>query len=486
MEKRHFHLGYLIAVPVLAVLAFFITLLLFPEWSQSWRLLVVLAVMTITGATGFLANLRQAIEGHNPSPLTLPVQNSQTQQRNIKNQGVYIEGDANTSGGPIVGGNQINITFPSSGDSFNKIHAQFALHTDRTLRSISIHIPGLGEPLPRIEVANIEEQLAAGQHVVLTGSAGTGKSGIGAILASNARQAGKTVLLVDARRLGSLNNDVGLRDYFDLSDSFTSAVRCAGAHKGCRVIVDQLDNIAGSAAAILLADNAVECIQGKQVTEWVIICRNENPNERQLLTKLLSNGFSELISYPIGREIVKDVLAYLGIYNPPTELIEIGCNLLNLELIGKIREQQPSFDFSTLIDEPYLWERFVQVLCNREGDTSGTRLIAEAVKMAQQGLRHPEGNFLIEYPPSAELNRLTSWGIVSPVDGRWYRFRHEEFQDYIYAWDAAERQAMPQDVLNEIITYKSRNIFKWMDLMYQRRNSPVRKQFLRGILNVAQ
>jgi hypothetical protein len=40
---------------------------LFPEWAQSWKLLIILAVAIIAGVFAFIANWRQAVE---PTPLS--------------------------------------------------------------------------------------------------------------------------------------------------------------------------------------------------------------------------------------------------------------------------------------------------------------------------------------------------------------------------------------------------------------------------------
>jgi hypothetical protein len=54
-DRRYFFFGI-----VLAILVFIITLLLFPKWSKSWRMLLALAVVVLVGTVGFLANWRTA------------------------------------------------------------------------------------------------------------------------------------------------------------------------------------------------------------------------------------------------------------------------------------------------------------------------------------------------------------------------------------------------------------------------------------------
>ena len=65
-----------------------------------------------------------------------------------------------------------------------------------------------------------------------------------------------------------------------------------------------------------------------------------------------------------------------------------------------------------------------------------------------------------------------------------HRFRHERFQEYIYAWDATQRLALPTQVISEIAPYRSQNILNWMVAMYWRNNSSIYEQFLREAFDV--
>ena len=65
-----------------------------------------------------------------------------------------------------------------------------------------------------------------------------------------------------------------------------------------------------------------------------------------------------------------------------------------------------------------------------------------------------------------------------------HRFRHERFQEFVYAWDATQRLALPGQVMTEITPYRSPNIFRWMEEMYRRKNSLIYEQFLRETFDV--
>ncbi len=160
---------------------------------------------------------------------------------------------------------------------------------------------------------------------------------------------------------------------------------------------------------------------------------------------------------------------------------------MNLDLIGKVKEQQADFNFSTLMDEVALWEHYLKVLREQEEigdglDKSG-QIIAEVMKLARDGLSGDNRTFLLDNPPSPEQRRLISWGIIV-CDERVCRFFHEKLQDFLYAWDATQRNAMPGKVLDEIDVYTTRNVLLWMEKIYARRDSRLHSQFLKETFNV--
>ncbi len=370
---------------------------------------------------------------------------------------------------------------PLGEDPFQHVQAQFDFHSKNTLRVVNSHIPGIQDSLPRAETQVIEEQLALGRHVVISGAAGTGKSALGAQLITSVKN--KTALFVDARRLGSITNEAQLRQHFDLRGSLRAAIKRAGRNTKCRVIIDQLDNVAGLPIAELLLDIIADSISSATGIDWIVVCRNETPNEHSLLSRLLAAGFVENISKPVSDHVVIDALIQIGVSDPTPDLVQLGRNLLNLGLIATIRQQLPSFHFATLVDEVELWDRYINVVAEREGQ-SGPLVVSEAIKMAREGLASSDGTFIIEYPHSSEMRRLESWGIIVRIDGRQYRFKHEKLQDFLYAWDATQRHASPRQILSQIMEYKTRNVFDWMDKIYLNHKSPMRKQFWEEILSV--
>jgi hypothetical protein len=375
---------------------------------------------------------------------------------------------------------------PPNGDYLGTIQRELSRHTDSALGTVRLKIPGIDNTVPRTEVAHIEDQLARDLPVLLTGSAGSGKSGIGRMLAQSAKEKRKIVLFLDARRVSGAGSEADLRRHLGLNGPIVSALARAGRHSRCRLILDQLDNVAGSPSATVLVDLAQECCQ-RQGVDVVVISRKQGRYEKQLLRRLSDSGFAELTSFPLSEERTKEILNELGVLSPSPELVSLGSNLLNLELIGAIREEHPERDLSTLTAEVDLWEAYREALLQREEVGYHPRLaehvLAEAVALARAGLKDPEGSFIVEFPPSREQQRLESWEVIQ-CEGRVCRFRHETVQDYFYAWNAVEKNLMPSAVIDEIGAVHTLNVFPWMDKLYARRDSVLHEQFLTEALGV--
>lgn len=374
---------------------------------------------------------------------------------------------------------------PLNGDGIRDIEQKVSQITSRNFRQIRNTIPGLRAPINRQEVDQIEQKLATGKNVIITGDAGVGKSGLVPFLAQNGDKKKRTILL-DARQLGSFQLNADLRAFFDFKGPAHLAILKLSRQRGCRLIIDQLDNIAGLPSSFVVLDFIDALTSSPSSLEIVAVCRNKEQYEHDILRRLIESNFEEQICRPISLDDVKRVLSEIGISNLSNDMTEFCMNLLNLELVGQIRAQEPDFDFSMLTDEVHLWEKYIDVWRLKEGRRLGDEMLKNATSLAKLGLQHPDGIFLTDFPHTSPLQRLISWDIISPIEKnvRLYRFRHEKFQDFIYAKDATERWLMPKDILSEILAHKSRNIFNWVNLIYQHNGSEQRIKFLKEAFNV--
>ena len=215
----------------------------------------------------------------------------------------------------------------------------------------------------------------------------------------------------------------------------------------------------------------------------LVISRKREANEVALLQQLRNEGFKEHTSYPLGFRDAELVLERLGIADCPPDLIELGRNLLNLELIARIKLDEPKYDFSQVIEEVDLWERYIESITESERVSSNPQaarqVIAEAMRLARLGLNRADRTFMLDYDITQQQGRLISGVVIVPDKERRYRFRHEKLQDYLYARDAFERTLTPIEVGTEIDQFRTATIIQWMDKLYKRSGSDhERRRFL--------
>ncbi len=345
----------------------------------------------------------------------------------------------------------------------------FSRTTNSILLQVKSVLPGMQAPLDRTELARIETALNQGVGVILTGEAGSGKTGIAAMLAKSGAASGKTVLMLDARKFSHVASTGDIRSVLDLEQSLELELRFLCAHVPCRFILDQLDSLAGEQSGIVMRDLA-QSLRNIPGLDLVVVCRKREGYENHLLDPLTACGFEELASFPLSLERAVELLNGIGLPGPSPALSEMCRNLLNLELVATLRSEAPSIQFDDIADELSLWTRFRERLVTRENPRSpedGERILAEAVRCSRQALLNPQRTFDLGLPPSIEQRRLISSNLIVEETSRIGRFRHEKFQDYLYAWDATERRLMPAAIAAEIPDYRLPAILPWVTAIYR-------------------
>jgi hypothetical protein len=372
-------------------------------------------------------------------------------------------------------------------DNINRVVEQFAYVTNPESRKPLL--PGMVEPLPRPEVAHIEDQLEAGRLVLVTGESGSGKSGIAFALCTPRADPAMPILLLDARRYSNISDLRSLADEIDLRDSVTACIERIGQRVGCRLIIDQLDSTSVDTAGQVFIKLALQCSRLSRV-QVVILSRRRESYEREMLSQLMEAGFTELECGNLTDDVVRDVLNRLDVAEPSDELTALSKNLLNLSLVARIRLEQPTYDFTSILDETALWEGYVEALRSnearhaRQGANFGARIIDEAIRLAREGMTAEDRTVELGVTKTPEQRRLESWRVIIPDEGYRYRFYHEKLQDFLYARDAVARGYMPGDVMSELSEHRTHNVLPWMAKLYQRSHSPRWAEFLRRSLDV--
>lgn len=348
------------------------------------------------------------------------------------------------------------------------IEQKFTQKTSYALKHIHRDIPGIGV-IPRQEIQSIEAHFNQKNHVLLIGDAGSGKSGIAACLADSAIAAEKLVLFLDARSISKMSNQSELESYFSLNCELESAINQVADYKSCRIIIDQLDNVIGSTTENILVDLALSCTNLANVEIIVITRRNTNHLINIQVKRLVEAGFVEQSSKPLDRIVVRDALTKLGVTEPSDNLVEMAENLLNLEIIGLIKQQNPHLsDFSRITNSISLWELYLGTLVNREavgrGSEYAVNIVVEATKLAHESLIKGEMELILGNIINEHRRRLID-SVLIHLSGRIYRFRHEELQYFLYAKEASEENKMPSSVFEEI-GHLAKNVLPWMKDLY--------------------
>lgn len=361
----------------------------------------------------------------------------------------------------------------------------FKRETDHSVRLLKPPLRGIPDPIEREETGEISEQLGLSRPVLLTGEAGSGKSGIAVALASHLGNKGILPLLIDARRLGSVRNSADFTAHFELSEPLISAIQRQGKETGMRLVFDQIDTMVGAESIAAMIDLLIDCagLDGVQV---VAVSRRRVAMEERALRPLMNAGFQEIVCRPLTPEVVGEVLAERGLTSPTRELLEIGSNTLNLEIVCEIVNEAGTQQLDDFQDEIALWERYRGVIrerADRNPGMKGDEFLAEAIRLAIQGLSSPDRSFQIPFPLTSLQARLVSSSVIVQDYGRTYRFQHEKLQDYLYAWDASERGLMPKDVYDEIGDAHVRNVLVWMRDRYQELGCPHYGPFLEELLS---
>lgn len=354
-------------------------------------------------------------------------------------------------GSPI----QAEFGFPQADlDSLKDIADTFEAFTCSSLRGVSQEIAGLGQ-LPRPEAHLLTTTIDNQGAVLLVGEGGSGKSALLAGLALTAQETGYCVLALRASSFSPTEGIQAIQDRLAIRDSVLIAIRRVAAVIPVLLIVDQLDTAYGTPLFDALL-GFVGSVREMNNVRVAVGCRTWQAEKQPELGRL---GLPKVESQPVTPSHAEQLLETLGVRETSSTLIELSTNLLNLSLIADLAATGE--DVSTVSGAADLWHRYRRSVESREGNAA----LEMAVQLARYGLTTGTRELL---PPGDEsVQRLLGRGVLVKARGELIRFRHEEIQDYLYAWDAALRRLLDGGtVRSEIGDRMSRPALRWMFVMY--------------------
>lgn len=365
--------------------------------------------------------------------------------------------------------------------STSKILRCFRQYTELTLPAKSPAIRTIKVPMPQL--ASIEALLQEAKPVLITGGAGVGKSGIAYDLAHPVLE-NKGVLLLDARRLSTMEHLQGLRNHVELDEAIVDAIGVVGHTAGCRLIIDQLDSVFEMPSATVLCDLARSCTMLPGV-EVVVIVRNVD-RHNDISDELIANGFVRVEIESLDETTSHQTLLALDIASPPPHLIKLGTNLLNLDLISRIQIKQPAADFAAINDEVPLWQYYLETIQAQErvgGNWQrANQIVEEAIRLAWAGLNTPDRTVTLPRDRTPAQQRLVAWELIHCEHGLIYSFRHEKLHEFLAAKDAVERNLSPKALMATINPHRTGSVVAWMDKLYVHAELRYRKRFITDYL----
>ena len=316
-----------------------------------------------------------------------------------------------------------------------KILKTFEQSTDRTLYGIRDTLPVVGINIRREETNIILELLHNGKHVLITGESGSGKSGIAASLAKDAKQRGIPVLFLDTLQYSRMVRNIPDLGHFVNTDtslpSLPACIEQVSKQVGsCLLIMDQLDSTIGtpaSQASIELLAKA-SLYEGVQVV--AVGCIGNQPEFKPILNL----EFVEVTSEPIDRQVIDKILAEIGITSPSQIIRAITDNLFYLSIILEFTSRS---DFSEINSEILLLESYI---CKLEA-TEGGAFVQAALEIAKDKMEAGEVDFQLPRAKDPIVNRLIQRGILIPLlNGKYYRFRHEQLHYFLFVKQVIEQR----------------------------------------------
>jgi hypothetical protein len=363
----------------------------------------------------------------------------------------------------------------------SKIIRRFREYTALTLPAKPPAIRTIKVPMPQL--ASIETLLQDAKPVLITGGAGVGKSGIAYDLAHPVL-ANKGVLLLDARRLSTVEHLQGLRNHLELDEAIVDATGAVGHTVGCRLIIDQLDSVFETPSATVLCNLARSCARLPGV-EVVVIARNLDRHS-DISNELTEYGFMPITIEPLDEATSHQNLLALGIASPPPHLIRLGTNLLNLDLISRIQQEQPTTNFAAIDDEVLLWQYYLETIHAQErvsgNPQRANQMIDEAIRLAWEGLNTPERTITLPRDRTPAQQRLVAWELIHCEHGLIYSFRHEKLHEFLAAKDAVERNLSPKALMATINPHRTGSVVAWMGKLYVHAELRYRKRFITDYL----
>lgn len=363
--------------------------------------------------------------------------------------------------------------------SIAEIEETFETESKKSLNRIENEIEGLGH-IERSETGRLLEAVENGENSMLLGDGGVGKSGI---LKTVAERLDTPVLFLDATRYPGIQNTADLAEKIEFDDDLYHAITQLSLEAQLGVVIDQLDDIGGTEVQVLT--NFIFEIVEKDNVSVIFACRKHdlqthpeykqlrNPKEfsiRPDVKRLQRSKAQSHIEELIGSE-------------PSDDLIKVGRNLQYLDVIARLALED--VDLTNISGKATVWDKYRKSLTEEDqpgnDNRRGSRVLQRAIEYATEATEDDSNIFSVPTNQDWADNQLLNRGVIVAANeergNRRHRFRHPDFQTYLYAWDAVQDGESLGTVTDRLDDRLGKDVFRWMLLLYLQSDTGLKSQF---------
>ncbi|MDL0128053.1 hypothetical protein [Halobacterium salinarum] len=376
--------------------------------------------------------------------------------------------------------------------SLREVLTTFAEESNEKLSRIDNEIDGIGH-IPRSETSRILESIEDPEDLdnsIIKGRGGVGKSGI---LKRVYEECNYEILFIDASAHARITSGSDIFD--DLEPTLERCIHQVSSNRTLVVMFDQLDDTTRESGEVY--SEIIDSVAQLSRVGVIFACRTyelDNYDEFQDLT--VSGHFdNEIEVNTLSETQAEDHLEELGITSPTQDLIELCEEIEYLDVIGTLVAE--GSDLEDVTEQVAVWEEYRELLAEdhpSDGQRRGDQVIDRAVEHAIETTE--SGNSVFGVDEILWTDReLISMGAIRRVTesgrDRVFRFRHRQFQLYLYAWQSVNRTVndkhLFQDVINDLSENISNDVVKWMFAVYTDREEELPEgadDFLEEVLDV--
>lgn len=355
------------------------------------------------------------------------------------------------------------------------IKRSFERYSRQHLKQNQYSIPRIGH-IERNEIREIINAWGNGVNgILLTGTAGSGKSGLVLDLAKALQRRGTPILFIRATDFHSIADPASaIKQRLSSNKDLGESLSIIGSEQECVVIVDQLDSASESIslAGFVSLLKSIQDFTGVRVLAVSRIYEAEN-------SKIIKDlGFSRIESRELEIETAQTYLRIIGISNYTDDLLGLSRNLLNLSLIAEIVAS--GNHLSGIVGLAQLWEKYLLSIKERDGEEA----FELGMDLANQLQINGEKEFSLDWGQLSSTTKLHSSGLVNPLLGTLrFRFRHEQLQTFLCAYSLYRKLISPQKVVERYGKYNSKSILIWLCALYGLKDPKIEAEFVEQILN---